>query len=162
LPWDGNPEGTLGRLEIVRRAASVDTVVGSIQDRFHSDATTIDHARPVVYGSPNEHNTGHLAFDPVRGWLLIPIRTYCDGSSCSYGNSGYSILAITGLTPLFDILQTYTPTADVPASPRTPKACAPSTTSTPTGGTYPTFRTSLKRSRCSATTRRRHRRPGNI
>ena len=61
-------------------------------------------------------------FDSVRGWLLIPIQAYCLGPNCMYGNSGYSLVAITGFTPLFEILQTYTPTADalqfrVPAHP---------------------------------------------
>jgi len=63
----------------------------------------------------------------VNGRLLIPLISGCRdlpaGPPCPNGYGGrWWIASISGFTPLFDILQTYTPTADslqfrVPAHP---------------------------------------------
>jgi hypothetical protein len=69
-----------------------------------------------------------LGVDNTNGYLYLKLRTYCShwnsGSSCNYSetNYGHEVIRLRGLDTLFEILQTYTPTADalqfrVPAHP---------------------------------------------
>src|SRR5204863_6178454 len=59
----------------------------------------------------------NILFDPVAGRLLVSLQDSCTtstGYSCPASNygAGWWIMALNGLPTLFEILQTYTPTAD--------------------------------------------------
>ena len=97
-----------------------DVIVATVQDRVGSGGCS-DHMRPTrpycstaYQGGPCVGYGLHLGrtvvFDPVNGRALIPVEVYgWSGSRCGYSES--KIIAIGGFTTLYDIQQTYTPSA---------------------------------------------------
>ena len=124
--WNGN----FMRVELVRMSAGFEQVVAYVEDRVFPLDGREDHLRTVdnFYGGFDQlrqHDILH--FDPITGRLLIPVRSYClpdPNIQCpsGYNDAGWWLMSVEGLTPLFEILQTYTPTTDalqfrVPAHP---------------------------------------------
>jgi hypothetical protein len=114
LSTGGTLDTNLSRLELVRFNGSNQSVIAQIEDR-NTPNGLVDHIRPsrCDFGGPCFPET--LVFDAINGRLLIPVQTYCTQPfdiTCPGGNYGhtYSFLAISGFAPLFEILQTYTPT----------------------------------------------------
>ena len=107
-----------GYVEIYRFRDQYEELVARVEDRIGPAGYT-DRIR----GSEGET----LLFDPISGRLYVGLVDDCMDPgpgypSCTFYNPGRWIAALDGFTPLFEILQTYTPTADalqfrVPAHP---------------------------------------------
>jgi hypothetical protein len=112
----GDPTMAHGRTEIVRMASGSESVLAYVEDR---ESVLADRLR----------STNLISFDAINGRLLIPLQSFCRDMNYSFppdcpGNygGGSFIMMVNGLPSLFEILQTYTPTADalqlrVPAHP---------------------------------------------
>lgn len=109
------------RTEVWRFDGTSEVLVASITDRCvnpNGEFAELDIIRPG--GQFSESNQlseteqrGYLLFDDKAGRLLIPLRSQCRrGTSYGQCQGGYWIAAIDGFTTTFEILQTFTPTAD--------------------------------------------------
>jgi hypothetical protein len=114
-------------LQLIRFDAQGEHVVGYIQDRDYDGCSSpfrADRILPTENSPPYQPEV--ISFDPINGRVLIPLRSYCqqalnDLCGTCYA-CGWWVAAVGGFSPLFDILQTYTPAADafqfrVPAHP---------------------------------------------
>ena len=92
------------RAEIVAHDGTSETVLGMFTDRCDGP-TRLDFFRL---------NESTLQFDRQRGALLVRANAGCDDTdtSCLNSDSQASIIAIEGFATTFDILQTFTPTAE--------------------------------------------------
>ena len=114
-------------IELVRFDGQGEHTVAYIQDRDYDGCSSPNRADRIL---PTEiTNVAHaevLSFDSVNGRVLIPLRSYCQqGSNDMCGTCyacGWWVAAIDGFAPLFEIMQTYTPSETalqfhVPAHP---------------------------------------------
>jgi len=107
-----------GRIEIVRLDGANEQVVAFLEDRCVSSSGFMDEAEPRngdTIGGDELATIGVLTFDGAQGRVLLPLRTYCreyGSPGCSYEDTGYWVAAIGGFATTFEILQTYTPSAN--------------------------------------------------
>src|SRR5262249_50591332 len=121
----------ISSFEIVRLHAGVESVIARMDERCGPPGSyAIDRFQFIepychVFGDCTLANVGPLiTFNSTNGTLFVPTRRSCQAytSGCSYGYMNPSLFVIHGFSPLFEIFQTYTPTADalkfrVPAHP---------------------------------------------
>jgi hypothetical protein len=100
----GGSCGTSG-VELIAWDGATETVLAYVDGRCPGDTITIRNVPGTNYGV--------LSFDDKNGRLVIPLWGKCQGCppSSNYGNQ-YWVASIEGFATTFEILQTYTPTAD--------------------------------------------------
>jgi len=122
-----------GHFEIHVLDGNQDRVLARMQDRDGGQPGEIDHIRPAAGVCQSNYCDAGLnypsetiSFDPVNGRLLVWLRSYCTTTNAAcpspdqYGVNWMA--AIDGFPKLFDIFETYAPTASalsftVPAMP---------------------------------------------
>ena len=108
----------VSRLELVRFDGLNESVAAYLQERCTPIGSNhrLQWVKPLRWSGTTEPSdfqevAGVLTFDPFHGRVLIPFRTGCIGSACTPEPQRW-IAAIEGFTTTFEILQTYTPTAN--------------------------------------------------
>ena len=112
----------LQRIALVASVSGQEAEIAYVEDRCLSPGAGVDEVIPATV-DPNLRfdRDVEFVFDAVNGKVLIPLKRRCLQCGGSY-NEGAFLLSISGFSPLFEVLQTYTPTADtlqfrVPAHP---------------------------------------------
>lgn len=121
---------SLNRLEIVQFRGGQTEVLAYVDDRcgpnpMYGSIDALEYVVAANAGSGVEP-AGAIVFDDKTGRLYVPLVSVCrygnQANDCPNYTSGHWLVAIDGFTTAFDIVQTYTPTANnlgfrVPAIP---------------------------------------------
>ena len=129
-------DGDICRIEIWTWNNSGERIIGYVQDRCvdpnvgggNYEIDVLDLPGRIERQMEQDVKDALIKFDSTNGRLLITVQSRCGNSQtpCPYQESGQPngiwTAAITGFTPLFEVMQTYTPTESalqfrVPAHP---------------------------------------------